>query len=69
MVLRPGLILTATKSNNPTREMPSVLEAQGLALLGSVPDRVDYQRAFGEPIPDKLLEPYRAILEEVGVRG
>lgn len=49
--------------------MPSVLEAQGLALLGSVPDRVDYQRAFGEPIPDKLLEPYRAILEEVGVRG
>jgi chromosome partitioning protein len=62
-----GVIITDAGRDGLTAAMPEVLEANNLPVLGVVHHRVGYQRAFGQRIPDDLLEPYRAILKEIGL--
>jgi chromosome partitioning protein len=62
-----GIIITDAGRDGLTAAMPEALAHYKLPLLGTIPHRVGYQRAFGHPIPNDLLEPYRAVVEEMGL--
>ena len=62
-----GVIVTDAGRDGLTAAMPEALEAQNLPVLGVIHHRVGYQRAFGQRIPDELLEPYRAVLKGLGL--
>lgn len=56
-----GVLLTRVPRGKLGPAMTEALEAAGLKVLGSIPSRVDYERAFGEA-PSKL-EDYAAALK------
>jgi chromosome partitioning protein len=62
-----GLIVTDAGRDNLSASMPGVLEAENLPVFGMVYHSVRYQRAFGRPLEEELLEPYRVIVKEAGL--
>jgi chromosome partitioning protein len=57
-----GILLTRVPRGNLGGAMSEVLEASGLKVLGRIPSRVEYERAFGH-LPSRL-DDYAAALEE-----
>lgn len=62
-----GFVLNRMEHNNLSASMPEVTESLNYPVISRMPRSVEYQRAFGDPIPAQLLHPFRGILEEFGL--
>jgi chromosome partitioning protein len=62
-----GVLPTRIPNSSERKIMPEVLEELGYKVLGLIPEKVDYFRAFGRQFTPELEEPYAVALRALGI--
>lgn len=65
--VRLGFVLNRMEHDNVSNAMRPALDELGYPVVAQIRKAVDYQRAFGQLIPDHLTEPFREALKELEV--
>lgn len=65
--VRLGFVLNRLEHDNVSTAMGPALEELGYPVVAQIRKAVDYQRAFGNLIPEALTAPFREALQELEV--